>query len=63
MSIYDRWGKQIYHTHDISRPWDGTVFNGGTRTKAYIGVYTYQIYAQEYNGDPIEYFGCVTLIR
>jgi gliding motility-associated-like protein len=63
MSIYDRWGKQIYHTHDISRPWDGTVFNRGIRSKAYIGVYAYHIYAQEYDGNPIEYLGRVTLIR
>jgi gliding motility-associated-like protein len=63
MSIYDRWGKQIYHTRDISKPWDGTVFNSGIRSKAYIGVYAYHIYAQEHKGEPIEYLGRVTLIR
>ena len=39
MSIYNRWGQQLYQSTDISDGWDGT-FNG---TAQEIGTYVYYI--------------------
>jgi len=63
MRIFDRWGKQIYHTKDISKPWDGTIENKGASKKANTGIYVYHILASENKTDSKEYIGTVTLVR
>jgi len=40
-SIYNRWGKRIFYTTDVSKCWDGT-FNGA---KQPIGTFIYEIKA------------------
>ena len=39
MKIFDKWGKAIYVTDDIERPWDGT--HKGVNVLS--GVYAYTI--------------------
>ncbi|NVO03720.1 MAG: gliding motility-associated C-terminal domain-containing protein [Bacteroidetes bacterium] len=64
MYIFDRWGKEIYKTTDINKPWNGTLRNDGIIKDAKIGVYVYYIIAQErYFGQSTEYSGNVNLIR
>ena len=56
--IYDRWGRLVFSTHDISRGWDGKV-NGMNATG---GVYVYVITGSDYKGDR-EVKGTFVLIR
>jgi len=61
MTIFNRWGQQVFTTNDLLTGWDGTL-NGNP---AQIGVYTWQI---EYTADifPLEKeyrVGHVTLLR
>jgi len=62
--IYDRWGKVIYETNDINKPWDGTVLKTGNL--APFGVYTWSIYFIRTNDNDKHRYrksGHVTLIR
>ena len=40
MSIFHRWGEQVFHSHDIDQGWDGT--RDGVKCPS--GVYVYLIY-------------------
>ena len=60
--IYDRWGNRIYQNYksDINElTWDGK-FDG---RDADTGVYIYQIIVLNGNGDRINLFGDITLLR
>jgi gliding motility-associated-like protein len=57
--IYDRWGKLLYESKDISQGWDGR-FAGEELPE---GVYTYKIVARTNLGNVIERPGTITLIR
>lgn len=59
MSIYDRWGTQVFHTTDQKNGWDGT--NAGSALSA--AVYVYQLSATLKTGDTVEKQGNITLIR
>lgn len=59
MTIYDRWGEEIFHTANNLKAWDGT-YKGHD---AEVGVYVYKIQFNDLNGDPRFYGGHVTLIR
>ena len=64
MYIFDRWGKEVYKTLDINKPWNGTFQNEGISKNAVTGVYVYYIIAQErYFGQSKEYSGKIDLIR
>lgn len=58
IDIFDRWGKLVFHTDDISTSWDGRV-GGEAATE---GVYVYKIEAATNTG-PVHKSGSVTLIR
>lgn len=59
MTIFDRWGQEIYHTNNLNAGWDGT--NDGK--SADIGVYQY-IVKVRYRDNTNEIFkGDVTLLR
>lgn len=58
-NIYDRWGKLVFSTTDITKQWDGNI--GGE--KAAVGVYIYQVDAFCLSGKRISKTGNVTLIR
>ncbi|MEI6765335.1 MAG: PKD domain-containing protein, partial [Bacteroidota bacterium] len=58
--VYDRWDKLQYESSDWDKPWDGKFSNG---QMANPGVYTWQIFFKEINGNPHTYRGTVMLIR
>lgn len=60
MSIFDRWGREIYKTDDIDRGWTG--YDEHYR-KHPIGVYAYRIDVQTPPGHNYRYIGRITLIR
>lgn len=57
--VYDRWGKLLFESKDISQGWDGR-FAGEDLPE---GVYTYKIIARDNLGNVIERPGTVTLLR
>jgi gliding motility-associated-like protein len=57
-SIYDRWGRLLFSTSDISKGWDGTV-NG---IKVVSGVYAYLIRGTNDKGNVL-LKGTVMLVR
>ena len=59
MTIFNRWGEQVYETDDLNAAWDGT-FKGVVSQE---GVFLYVIKAQD-NGKNWHYLkGTVTLLR
>lgn len=61
MTIFDRWGNQIFKTNDITKGWDGRA-NGGSKI-AQIDVYVWKIKTQDFRGNDHEYIGHVTLVK
>ncbi len=59
MTIFDRWGEQIFASSDEEPVWDGKV-NGNM---APTGVYVYKYKAEGHYMPPQEGYGHVTLIR
>ncbi|MFK7809663.1 MAG: gliding motility-associated C-terminal domain-containing protein [Saprospiraceae bacterium] len=59
MTIYDRWGQQIFETDDIKVGWNG---RKGFREYP-MGVYTYRIWVRQRSGREVEEVGMVTLVR
>ncbi|MCC5916194.1 MAG: gliding motility-associated C-terminal domain-containing protein [Cryomorphaceae bacterium] len=60
ISIFNRWGQQVFHSTDISYSWDGT--NNGKLVPN--GVYTYVVKAtSEMNREVIQETGTVMMIR
>lgn len=61
ISIFNRWGREVYRSTDINSGWNGTYYNKGK--DAPIGVYTYTIrYTVIPEEDLIE-TGSIVLIR
>lgn len=61
MEIFDRWGKLVFTSEDISHGW-----NGSFRSNGYFcspDVYQYKIVATENQGNLFELKGHVTLLR
>lgn len=58
-SIFDRWGKQLFMTKEVSKGWDGS-FNG---KPCAIGVYIYLVRYKTAKGEYLQYKGSVTLLR
>ena len=59
MSIYDRWGEEIYYTGNIDEPWKGWYMD----REVEMGVYVYLIRIYDQNGEAHTYRGGVTLLR
>lgn len=59
MYIYDKWGKMLFFTSDLSHGWDGTI-NG---TPAPLGVYSYTLTYGNPSGEKRKKMGLVTLVR
>jgi gliding motility-associated-like protein len=59
LSVFDRWGRDIFSTNDPSAAWDGT-YKGEI---CQSGVYTWKIIAWGTLGEPKEMVGHVTLYR
>ncbi len=61
MYIFDRWGMEIYHTTDITKGWDGTVYGNGTVSQEDTYIYKITITDAQYNQH--SYIGNVTLLK
>jgi gliding motility-associated-like protein len=59
MTIFNRWGQQVYHTNDINDGWDGNYNN----QPAEEGVYVYVVKARSDSGKEYTFTGTVTLLR
>ena len=59
LSVYDRWGEQIFVSTDITKGWDGT-FKG---KDCQDGVYVYVIIAINNVNAKFEKVGHITLIK
>ncbi|MDW8335213.1 MAG: gliding motility-associated C-terminal domain-containing protein, partial [Bacteroidia bacterium] len=60
MTIYARWGMPVFETRRADEFWDGKNAKGVPVPE---GVYAYRFQAFLPNGDPVEVYGTVTLIR
>lgn len=58
--IYDRWGGQIWSTHNFETRWDGST-EGGEQAPA--GTYIYQISGTDYLKRDVNFKGTVTIVR
>ncbi len=61
MTIWNRWGEQVFETNDPAEGWDGTLHNQGA--SAPIGVYLYIVTYIDPRGNAEELKGYATLIR
>ncbi|MEL6968930.1 MAG: gliding motility-associated C-terminal domain-containing protein [Bacteroidota bacterium] len=59
LTIFDRWGNQVFESDDANRFWDGTFRGSLMATGAYVYVMTYQFE----NNPPAQEQGVVTLVR
>jgi len=60
VTIYDRWGKEIYSWTDIAQGWNGNDQAGNPYP---MGVYVYMFEYNDVNGDPYVYRGQLNLLR
>lgn len=58
-NIYDRWGKLVFSTTDMTKEWDGMI----SGEKAAVGVYVWEVDAFCLSGKRISKSGNVMLIR
>ncbi|MEO6039747.1 MAG: PKD domain-containing protein [Saprospiraceae bacterium] len=61
MSIWNRWGEQVFDTTDPKAQWNGQAQNTGGMSPA--GVYVYQVSFTGPRGEPFEYKGYAALVR
>lgn len=59
ISIFNRWGEQVFTSSNIHEGWKGTFKNKPVEE----GIYLYKINGYTENGDVIHYTGNVSLIR
>ncbi|WP_443944462.1 gliding motility-associated C-terminal domain-containing protein [Pedobacter sp. AW1-32] len=59
ISIYNRYGTELFASNDIYQNWKGTHKN----TDVHVGVYYYVINAVNLDNEAIKYSGSITLIR
>jgi gliding motility-associated-like protein len=59
MSIFNRWGNEIFNTKNPELGWDGSYQN----TPQSAGVYTYRIWVDQQGYDSKTFIGKVTLVR
>ncbi|MFM1875567.1 MAG: hypothetical protein RL266_1304, partial [Bacteroidota bacterium] len=59
MTIYNRWGEEIFRTNDIEEEWKGRFKD----EKVEVGVYAWRVHVSDFNGRIYPFSGYVTLIR
>lgn len=59
LMIFDRWGTLIHTVTDPSEAWDGTYRDAACQD----GVYTWKLKVIDFNENPVDYVGHVTLLR
>ncbi|MCF8278152.1 MAG: gliding motility-associated C-terminal domain-containing protein [Flavobacteriales bacterium] len=61
LQIYDRWGKLIWETYDVTQFWDGKEMRSGKDVQQ--GAYSYQIDLTWYTGKQFSKLGTITIFR
>lgn len=61
MSIWNRWGEQVFDTTNPNEQWSGRAQNTGGMSPA--GVYVYQVSFTGPRGEPFAFKGYATLVR
>ena len=61
LQIFDRWGKLVWETFDVTDFWDGTHRESGKPVQQ--GAYSYQIELVWYKGRYYNKMGTITVIR
>jgi gliding motility-associated-like protein len=61
MSIFNRWGEEVFHTDSPLEAWNGRKFN--TQAPVPDGTYFYLVQYTDPRGDEVELNGSATLIR
>ncbi len=61
MSIWNRWGEQVFETNDPTEEWTGRAQQTGGMSPA--GVYVYMVSFMGPRGEKFEYKGYATLVR
>lgn len=59
--IFDRWGKQIFKTNDMTQGWNGAVNNVGDVVQ--VDTYVYHLNYQELSGKKRNLIGHITLLH
>lgn len=59
--IFDRWGKQVFHTTDQTATWDGTDMNNHEECRP--DVYPWRIIVDDMYGERTEHRGHVVLVK
>ena len=59
MKVYDRWGKEIHHSNDLNKGWDGSFHDKIVQ----IGVYVYKILTIDIFGNEHHYTGEIHLLK
>lgn len=59
MAIFDRWGKELYYTADISKPWNGIYLGREVPNETYV----YRIGIKNVKGEVETYSGNVNVLR
>ncbi|MCU0370871.1 MAG: gliding motility-associated C-terminal domain-containing protein [Bacteroidales bacterium] len=62
MYIYNRWGQQIFVSHDINEGWDGTIDGKDAPGDVYVWLINYDV-EREGKAEKIAYKGNVLLLR
>jgi len=63
MYVFDRWGNNIFTTHDINVGWDGRLSNKGGSEVLQQDVYVWKIQLRNVNHQGQSYTGTVTLLK
>lgn len=61
LSIFDRWGRQVFKTTDKNEGWNGAVNNVGDVVE--MNTYVYRLNYKEINGKKRNLIGHVTLVK
>ncbi|MCR5189959.1 MAG: gliding motility-associated C-terminal domain-containing protein, partial [Bacteroidales bacterium] len=60
LTLYDRWGQQVYHTQKTDDRWDGRI---GGKPVTTTSVYSYKLIVKDFTGQLHEYVGHVTVVK
>lgn len=62
LSIFDHFGREIFHTTDLTQGWDGRPIQQNTNNNPQ-DVYAYRVFVRDIYGDPHVRTGSITVIR
>lgn len=61
MTIWNRWGEQIFKSNDINKGWNGKKNNSGELVQQ--DVYVWKVNLKDFNGKKRQYIGHVTIVK